>query len=196
IHRITAARVFQVGFDEVTDDMRSAAKAVNFGIVYGISAYSLSEDIGVSVREAESFINGYFARYPSVKAFMDEAVAAAKAKGYSETLWGRRRPLPELASGNFTTRSFGERAAMNMPVQGSAADIIKIAMVKVYKRLQQEGLRSRLILQVHDELLIEAHKDELEIVKGILMDEMQNAVDIGVAMAIDIGVGKNWYESK
>ena len=196
IHRITAARVFQVDFDEVTDDMRSAAKAVNFGIVYGISSFALAEDIGVSVKEAESFIKGYFARYPAVKGFMDDAIADAREKGHSQTLWGRRRPLPELASSNFQTRSFGERAAMNMPVQGSAADIIKIAMIKVHTRLKSEGLKSRLILQIHDELLIEVALDEVEVVKKILHDEMQNAVKMSVPLTIDINIGGNWYETK
>jgi DNA polymerase-1 len=196
IHRITAARVFQVDFEDVTDSMRDAAKAVNFGIVYGISAFALAEDISVSVREAESFIKGYFARYPAVKSYMDSAVADAKAKGYSETLWGRRRPLPELAHSNFATRSFGERAAMNMPVQGSAADIIKIAMVKVHNRLRAEGLQSRLILQIHDELLIEAAEGEIDAVKAILRDEMQNAVKMSVPLTIDINIGANWYEAK
>ena len=196
IHRITAARVFQVDFDEVTDDMRSAAKAVNFGIVYGISAFALAEDIKVSVKEAESFIKGYFARYPAVKKFMDAAVADAKAVGYSKTLWGRRRALPELFSSNFMTRSFGERAAMNMPVQGSAADIIKIAMVKVYNRLKAEGLKSRLILQIHDELLIEAAEGETHAVRAILMDEMENAVTMNVPLSIDINIGGTWYDAK
>ncbi|MDR2166279.1 MAG: DNA polymerase I [Clostridiales bacterium] len=196
IHRITAARVFQVDFDEVTDSMRSAAKAVNFGIVYGISAFALAEDINVSVREAESFIKGYFARYPAVSAYMERAVADAKVKGYSETLWGRRRPLPELSHSNFQTRAFGERAAMNMPVQGSAADIIKIAMVKVYNRLRAEGLQSRLILQIHDELLIEAAEGEIEAVRAILLDEMQNAVQMSVPLDIDINIGANWYDAK
>jgi len=196
IHKITAARVFQIDFDKVTDEMRSAAKAVNFGIVYGISAFALAQDIGVGLREAESFIKGYFARYPAVKGFMDKSVEIAHQRGYSETLWGRRRVIPELASSNFMTRSFGERAAMNMPVQGSAADIIKIAMVKVYNRLKAEGLKSRLILQIHDELLIETAKDEQEAVKNILQDEMQNAVQMSVPLEIDINFGVNWYEAK
>ena len=196
IHRITAARVFHVPFDEVTDEMRRMSKAVNFGIVYGISAYSLSEDIKVSVREAEGFIDNYFARYPDVKQYIDAAVASAKAKGYAETIFGRRRNIPELAQANFNTRSFGERAAMNMPVQGAAADIIKIAMIKVYKRLHDEGLGSRLILQVHDELLIEAKIGEEERVKAILKDEMERAVDLSVPMSIDINTGKSWYDAK
>ncbi|MCL2575537.1 MAG: DNA polymerase I [Defluviitaleaceae bacterium] len=196
IHRITAARVFHVDFDDVTDQMRSYAKAVNFGIVYGISAFSLAEDINVSVKEADGFIQNYFARYPAVKAFMGRAVAQAKHMGYAETLWGRRRELPELKHTNFNMRNFGERAAMNMPVQGSAADIIKIAMIKVYNRLRDEGLKSRLILQIHDELLIEAAVDEVDVVKQILMEEMQNTVEMDVPLTIDINVGVNWFDAK
>ena len=196
IHRITAARVFHVPFDEVTDEMRRISKAVNFGIVYGISAFSLADDIKVSVKEAESFINNYFDRYPDVKRYIDTAVASAKQKGYAETIFGRRRHIPELAQANFNTRSFGERAAMNMPVQGAAADIIKIAMIKVHNRLRTEGLESRLILQVHDELLIEAREGEEERVKAILRDEMENAVSLSVPMSIDINVGKSWYDAK
>jgi DNA polymerase-1 len=196
IHRITAARVFHMPFEDVTEDMRRIAKAVNFGIVYGISAFSLAEDIKVSVREAEGFIHNYFARYPDVKRYIDNAVAAAKQKGYAETIFGRRRHIPELVQANYNTRSFGERAAMNMPVQGAAADIIKIAMIKVHGRLRDEGLESRLILQVHDELLIEAKIGEEEAVKRILLDEMENAVNLTVPLSIDINIGKSWYDAK
>ena len=196
IHLITAARVFHVPFDEVTDEMRRISKAVNFGIVYGISAFSLAEDIKVSVREAEGFINNYFDRYPDVKRYIDTAVATAKQRGYAETIFGRRRYIPELAQANFNTRSFGERAAMNMPVQGAAADIIKIAMIKVHNRLRDEGLESRLILQVHDELLIEAKIGEEDKVKEILKDEMENAVNLSVPMSIDVNIGKSWYDAK
>ncbi|MCL2574396.1 MAG: DNA polymerase I [Defluviitaleaceae bacterium] len=196
VHRITAARVFHVPFDDVTDEMRRIAKAVNFGIVYGISAFSLADDIKVSVREADGFIENYFVRYPDVKRYIDTAVADAKQKGYAETIFGRRRNIPELAQANFNTRSFGERAAMNMPVQGTAADIIKIAMIKVHNRLVKEELESRLILQVHDELLIEAKPDEVDKVKDILMDEMENAVSLSVPLSIDISTGKSWYDAK
>ncbi|MCL2376073.1 MAG: DNA polymerase I [Defluviitaleaceae bacterium] len=196
IHRITAARVFHVSFDEVTDEMRRIAKAVNFGIVYGISAFSLAEDIKVSVQDADGFIQSYFAMYPDVKRYMDAAVATAKQKGYAETIFGRRRHIPELFQANFNTRNFGERAAMNMPVQGAAADIIKIAMIKVHKRLGAEGLESRLILQVHDELLIEAKVGEEDKVKEILMDEMENAVSLSVPLSIDVNIGKSWYDAK
>lgn len=196
IHKITAARAFEIPLEDVDDKTRSYAKAINFGIVYGISAFSLAEDIGVSVKEAESFIENYFQRYPKVKKFMDYAVRRAKLEGYAETLWGRRRFIPELSSGNFITRNFGQRVAMNMPVQGSAADIIKIAMVKVHNRLKVENLKSRLILQVHDELLIEAAEDEVDAVTTILKDEMEGAVTLSVALSIDINIGRNWYESK
>jgi len=196
IHRITASRVFHVPFDEVTDEQRRIAKAVNFGIVYGISAFSLADDIKVSNKEAESFIDGYFGRYPSVKKYMDITVTEAKRVGYAKTIFGRRRLIPELSHKAFTTRSFGERAAMNMPVQGTAADIIKIAMIKVWERLAKEGLESRLVLQVHDELLIEAKEGEEEQVKAILKDEMENAVSLSVPLAIDVSEGKSWYDAK
>ena len=196
IHRITAAQVFGVDFEGVTDDMRRIAKAVNFGIVYGISAFSLADDIKVSVKEAEGFISRYFARYPQVKTYLDFAIESARQAGFAQTIFGRRRGLPELSHANFTTRSFGERAAMNMPVQGSAADIIKIAMIKVSNRLKSEKLESRLILQVHDELLIEAKLGEEEQVKAILRDEMENAVSISVPLVIDINIGGNWYDAK
>ncbi|MCL2353140.1 MAG: DNA polymerase I [Defluviitaleaceae bacterium] len=196
IHRITASRVFDVDLDEVTDHMRYMAKAVNFGIVYGISSFSLAEDISVSVPEAEAFIQSYLARYGSVKSFMDKAKREARLKGYAETIYGRKRAIPELASSNFVTRNFGERAAMNMPVQGSAADIIKIAMIKLDARLKGENMASRLILQIHDELLLEVPESEIEQVSAILKEEMENAVDLSVKMTADISVGKNWYETK
>lgn len=196
IHKITASQVFNVPFDEVTPQQRSYAKAVNFGIVYGIGAFSLSEDIHVSVKEAGAYIEAYFSKYNKVKQYLDGTIAQAKKDGYSSTIFNRRRNIPEINSGNFNIRSFGERVAMNMPVQGSAADIIKIAMVKVYNRFSNEGLRSKLILQVHDELLIEAHVDEVETVKSILIDEMENAVKLSVPLDIDVNIGKNWLEAK
>ena len=196
IHRLTASQVLHIPFDDVTSEQRGRAKAVNFGIVYGIGAYSLSLDLGISMREAADYIESYFEKYPNVKRYLDNAVESAKTKGYAETVFARRRNVPELFSGDFNTRAFGERVAMNMPVQGTAADIIKIAMVKVHARLQQENLRSRLVLQVHDELLIEAHKDELDAVRQILLDEMENAVSLDVPMRIDIHTGKTWLEAK
>lgn len=195
IHRITASQVFHIPFDEVTPLQRRNAKAVNFGIVYGISSFGLSEDLSISRKEAAEYIEQYFATYPGVKKFLDSLVKRAKEKGYVTTMFGRRRPIPELKSSNFMQRSFGERAAMNSPIQGTAADIIKIAMIKVAKRLREENLRSRLILQVHDELLIEAHIDEIEQVKNILIEEMHGAASLSVPLDIDMNTGANWYEA-
>ena len=195
IHRLTASQVFHIPFDEVTPLQRRNAKAVNFGIVYGISAFGLSEDLHISVKEAGAYIDKYFQTYPKVKAFLDDAVKAAKENGYVLTLFRRRRPVPELSSGNFMQRSFGERVAMNSPIQGTAADIIKIAMIHVNERLKAENRRSRLILQVHDELLVETEISEVEQVKQILQEEMVNAVHMSVAMEVDMNVGKNWYEA-
>ncbi len=196
IHRMTASQVFHVPFAEVTDLQRRNAKAVNFGIVYGISSFGLSQDLSISRKEAAEYIERYFETYPKIKAYLDKLVADAKEKGYSLTMFGRRRPLPELASGNFMQRSFGERVAMNAPIQGSAADIIKIAMIRVHDRLAAEGLLSKLILQVHDELLIEARKEEVEQVKQILAEEMRGAAKLSVELEIDMHTGANWYEAK
>jgi len=196
IHRLTASQVFGVPFDEVSASQRSSAKAVNFGIVYGISAFSLSGDLKISIKEAENYINGYFKKYPNIKLYMDNTVLNAKTTGSTKTLYNRIRNIPEIKSSNYIQRSFGERVAMNMPIQGTAADIIKIAMVKVYKKLKNENLKSKLILQVHDELLIEAHKEEKEIVKKILKEEMENAVNLKVPLEVDIHEGKDWYEAK
>lgn len=196
IHRLTASQVFGVPFDEVTPLQRSNAKAVNFGIIYGIGSYSLSQDIGITKKEADKYIEGYFAKYPKVKEFVDKCVSDAKEKGYAETIFHRRRYIPELSSGNFMQRSFGERVAMNMPVQGTAADIIKIAMVRVWQRLKDEGLKSRLVLQVHDELLIEAYKDEQSQVEKILKEEMEKAVELSVPLTADVHSGNSWYEVK
>jgi len=196
VHRITAAQVFHIAPEQVTNEMRSYAKAVNFGIVYGISAFGLADDIKVSVKEAQDYINGYFARYPKVKEYLDKSVADTKERGYAETLFGRRRAFTGITSSNFNQRANSERAAMNMPVQGSAADIIKIAMAKVHRRLANEGLKSRLILQVHDELLLEAVPAEIDSVKQILQEEMAQAVQLDVPLVIDIATGESWYESK
>ena len=196
IHRITASQVFHVPFDEVTDLQRRNAKAVNFGIVYGISSFGLSQGLSITRKEAEGYINRYFETYPGIKAFLDGAVAEAKEKGYVTTLFGRRRPVPELKSSNFMQRSFGERVAMNSPIQGTAADIIKFAMLGVDRRLRRENLRSRLILQVHDELLIETAVEEEERVRQILTEEMMHAADLAVELVIDLHTGKNWYEAK
>jgi DNA polymerase-1 len=196
IHRITASQVFHTPLNEVTSAQRSNAKAVNFGIVYGISSFGLGQDLNISRKEAESYINKYFETYPSVKIFLDELVLDGKKDGYVTTLFGRRRPIPELSSSNFMQRSFGERIAMNSPIQGTAADIIKIAMIHVNDALKSLNMKSRLILQIHDELLIEAHMDEVDKVKEILKEEMQHAADLMVPLEIDVNTGTNWYESK
>lgn len=196
IHKLTASQVFNVSFDDVTSKQRSDAKAVNFGIIYGIGAFSLSKDLGITKKKAEEYINGYFAKYPNIKVYMDSTVKAASENGYVTTIFGRRRPVPEINSGNFNQRAFGERVAMNMPVQGSAADIIKIAMVNVYKRLKNEGLKSKLILQVHDELLIETPENELDRVTEIIKYEMEHAAELRVPLDVDVHYGRNWYESK
>lgn len=196
IHRITASQVFHTPFEEVTSLQRRNAKAVNFGIVYGISSFGLSRDLSISKKEAAQYIEDYFHTYPGIKAFLDESVKNAKDKGYAVTLFGRRRPVPELSSSNFMQRSFGERVAMNSPIQGTAADIMKIAMIGVERRLLEEGLKSRLVLQVHDELLVEAWKPELDTVKGILKEEMEQAAKLSVPLEIDMHTGINWYEAK
>lgn len=196
IHRLTASQVFNTPFEEVTDLQRCNAKAVNFGIVYGISAFSLSEDLKVSRKEAQEYIDKYFATYPRIKMFLDQAVSGAKEQGYVETIFGRRRPVPEISSSNFMQRSFGERVAMNAPIQGAAADIMKIAMNNVSKELLSRKLKSRLVLQVHDELMIETHMDEIEEVKSILQDGMESAAKLSVKLEIDMHQGANWYEAK
>ena len=196
IHARTAAEVYGVPMEEVTRDMRSSAKAVNFGLVYGISEFGLARNIGVSRREAAGFIARYFERYPGVKKFMDEAVKKGYDKGYAETMMGRRRQLPELKSGNANVRSFGERAAMNTPVQGTAADIIKLAMVRVHEALKKEGLRARLILQVHDELLIEAPAEEKEKVAALLQKCMEEVFTLKVPLVAEVKTGESWFETK
>lgn len=196
IHRITASQVFHIPFDKVSDLQRRNAKAVNFGIVYGISSFGLGEDLGITRQEAAEYIKQYFSTYPGIKEFLDKMVEDAKTTGYATTLFGRRRPVPELSSSNFMQRSFGERVAMNSPIQGTAADIIKIAMIRVHDRLAQEGLASRLILQVHDELLVETAEAEQEKVAAILSEEMQHAADLSVALEVDMHSGHNWYEAK
>ena len=195
IHRLTASQVFHIPFDEVTDLQRRNAKAVNFGIVYGISSFGLSQDLSISRKEAQEYIQKYFETYPKIKEFLDFCVTEAREKGYARTMFGRRRPMPELKSSNFMQRSFGERVAMNAPIQGTAADIIKIAMIRVHQRLKAEGLKSRLLLQVHDELLIEAYTEELDAVEQILSEEMEGAAELSVPLEIDMKQGENWYEA-
>lgn len=196
IHAITASQVFNLPLELVTPLMRSRAKAVNFGIVYGIGAFSLAKDIGVTRKEADSYIKGYLGHYDGVRRYMDSIIALAKEKGYSETLFGRRRYLPELTASNAVTRAFGERVARNMPIQGTAADIIKIAMVRVERRLREEGLAARLILQVHDELIVEAPVKEAEKALKIVVEEMEQACQMKVKLLADGHIGKTWYDAK
>lgn len=196
IHRSTASKVFHVPFDEVTDLQRRNAKAVNFGIIYGISSYGLSQDLSISMGEAKQYIKDYFEEFPGVKQFMDNSVETAKETGGTRTLFGRIRPIPELKSSNFMQRSFGERVAMNAPLQGTAADIMKIAMINIFNRLAQEGLESKLLIQVHDEVLIETKESEKEEVLKIISEEMRDAADLAVELEIDAHFGKNWYEAK
>ena len=195
IHTTTASQVFHVPFDQVTALQRRNAKAVNFGIVYGISAFGLSQDLQISRKEASEYIEGYFATYPGIKSFLDRMVAEAKETGVARTMAGRLRPMPELQSGNFMQRSFGERVAMNAPIQGTAADIIKAAMVRVSCRLKKENKRARLVLQVHDELLIEAPQDEVEEVSALLAEEMQAAAELVIPLEVDLHTGSNWLEA-
>lgn len=196
IHRITASQVFHTPLDEVTPEQRSNAKAVNFGIVYGISSFGLGQGLNISKKEAQKYIDKYFETYPQVKNYLDGLVVFAKDKGYAKTIFGRRRPIPELDSSNFMQRAFGERIAMNSPIQGTAADIIKIAMVRVDNRLIDEGLRSRLLLQIHDELLVETYTDEIEQVKRIMEEEMKNAAKLSVELSVEVMQGNDWYETK
>ena len=195
IHALTASQVFHVPIEQVTKTMRSNAKAVNFGIIYGISSFGLSQDLSITRKEAQEYMESYFKSYPSIKALLDHLVNDAKDKGYSETIMGRRRPIPELKSSNFMQRAFGERVAMNAPMQGTAADIIKVAMIDD-RELKKRGLKSRLILQVHDELLIEAWLPEKEEVLAILKDKMMGAADMAVPLEISVSEGNNWYEAK
>lgn len=196
IHRITASQVFGVGEDQVTPEMRRSAKAVNFGIIYGISDYGLSEQLKISPKKAGEYIAKYFDAYPHVKEYMNSNVEFARKNGYVSTLLGRKRYIPEINSSNFNLRSFGERAAMNMPLQGTAADVIKIAMIKVANRIKKEGLRSRLILQVHDELIVDTAEDEVEEVKNILVEEMQSAVTLSVPLTVETECGTRWFDAK
>ena len=195
VHAMTASQVFNVPLEEVTKQMRSEAKAVNFGIVYGISDFGLATNIGIGRKKAKEYIEKYFEKYPKIKEYMDNAVEHCKEKGYVETLWGRRRYVPEIKSNNYNVRQFGERVAMNAPIQGTAADIIKIAMVNIEKELEERKLKSKLILQVHDELVIEAPEDEIEISKELLVRNMQNVIKMKVPLKAEAGIGKTWYEA-
>ena len=196
IHKQVASKVFNVSMEEVTKQMRTNAKAVNFGIVYGISDFGLAEQLGIQKKEAKQYIQQYLEKYNGIKTFMENIIEEAKEKGYVETLFKRRRYVPELASSNYLVRQFGSRVAMNTPIQGTAADIIKIAMVHVYQSLKENNLKSKLVLQVHDELLIETYEDEEEKVKNILKSCMENAIKLKVPLNAEIEKGKNWYEAK
>jgi DNA polymerase-1 len=195
IHTATAAQVFDVPLAEVTKQQRTAAKAVNFGIVYGISDFSLAQDIKTTRAEAKSYIDAYLTHYGGVREYMERVIEQAKSDGYVTSLLGRRRYLPELKSSNFNTRSFGERVARNMPIQGSAADIIKVAMVRVAARFKAEGLRSRLILQVHDELIVESPESEAPLAAEILATEMQNSAELRVPLVVDVHTASNWFDA-
>lgn len=196
IHTKTAMDVFHVSKEEVTSNMRRQAKAVNFGIVYGISDYGLSQNLGITRKEAASFIERYFKSYPGVKNYMEEIVQDAKQKGYVTTLLNRRRYIPEITSRNFNIRSFAERTAMNTPIQGSAADIIKKAMIEMAARLKKENVKARLLIQVHDELIFEAPKEELEILERIVPEVMENALDLEVPLKVDYSYGATWFDAK
>ncbi|HAG68865.1 MAG TPA: DNA polymerase I [Lachnospiraceae bacterium] len=196
IHRMTASKIFNTPFSEVTALQRRNAKAVNFGIIYGISSFGLAQDTGLSNKEAQEFIDSYFLLFPKIKEFLDGLVSSARSKGYAETLFGRRRPVPELKESNFMRRQFGERVAMNAPIQGTAADIMKIAMIRVARRLKSGGYKSRLILQIHDELLIEALAGEKEEVAGLLVEEMENAASLDVRLVAELNEGSTWYDAK
>ena len=195
IHTVTASQVFNTPIDEVTPLQRSRAKAVNFGIVYGISPWSLAQDIGVTQGEAKAYMDAYLNKYDGVREYMKSIVEKAKQDGYVTTIYSRRRDLPELKSSNFNTRSFGERVALNMPIQGTAADIIKLAMVNVYNRLKAEGLKARLILQVHDELICECPESEAQTVADILREEMSGAAKLSVPLTVDAKIGHSWAEA-
>lgn len=196
IHAMTASQVFHVPIEEVTASMRRSSKAVNFGIVYGISGYSLSNDIGVSVKTATEYINKYLSVYHGVREYMSRIKEQAKQDGFVQTAYGRKRWLPELKSKNTNIRKLGERMALNTPIQGTAADIIKIAMLRVYRRLQKEHMQSRMVLQVHDELILEAPEQEVEQAKRILKEEMEAACQLSVPLTVDVACGHDWYAAK
>jgi DNA polymerase-1 len=195
VHTRTASEIFGLSPDEITPEMRRKAKAVNFGIIYGISAFGLAQDIGVSNAEAKRYIDNYFARYPGVRAFIDKTIEDAKTNGYVTTLLGRRRFIPELSSSAAPVRNFGERMAINTPIQGTAADLIKLAMIRIHERLAKEKLRSKMILQVHDELVFEVPDDEIDVMKKLVKEEMEGAIVLSVPVRVDMGVGKNWDEA-
>ena len=194
IHRKTAAAVFGVHEDAVNEEMRKRAKAVNFGIVYGISGFSLAKDIGTTAAEATKYIKSYLMNYPSIDAYLESVVAQAKEDGYTSTIMGRRRYIPELNAANGNLRAFGKRIAMNAPIQGTAADVMKLAMIRVYERLRRDEPDARLVMQVHDELIVEAPDERVDSVKKILREEMEGAVSLSVPLTVDVTSGKNWLE--
>ena len=196
IHRQVASKVFDVPMEEVTKEQRSAAKAVNFGIVYGISDFGLAEQLGIGRKKAKQYIEQYKEKYMGIKNFMDNIVEEAKERGYVETLFHRRREIPELSSNNYMVRQFGARVAMNTPIQGTAADIMKIAMIKLFDRIEKEKLSAKLILQVHDELIVECKKEESEQVKQVLKESMENATKLSIPLKVEISEANNWYEAK
>ena len=196
IHTMTASQVFNIPAEMVTPELRKRAKAVNFGIVYGIGDFSLAKDLHITKKEAKNYIDSYFATYPDVHAYIQRLIDSAKEKGYAETMFGRRRYIPELQSKNFNIRAFGERVSMNSPIQGSAADIIKIAMIRVQKALDEAKIDAKLILQVHDELIIEAHSSCADIAREILQKEMESAVKLLAPLSAETGVGKTWLDAK
>ena len=196
IHKQAASKVLNIQVDEVTKEQRASAKAVNFGIVYGISDFGLAGQLGISRKEAKVYIDQYLEKYSGIKKFMDTIVEDAKEKGYVETLFSRKRQIPELKSSNYMVRQFGARAAMNTPIQGTAADIMKIAMIQVFKRLEEAGLKSKLVLQVHDELIIDTCIEEKEKVKEILKTSMEGAIKLSIPLKAELGEAKNWYEAK
>ena len=196
IHRKTAAAVFGVPEEYVNDEMRKRAKAVNFGIVYGISGFSLSKDIGTTVSEATKYIKNYLMNYPSIDRYLDEVVKDAEKDGYTTTIMGRKRYIPELKSSKAPLRAFGKRVAMNAPIQGSAADIMKVAMINVDKALSDSGLDARIVMQVHDELIIEVKDSEVERCKAILKEQMERAIELSIPLTVDVSSGKNWLEQE
>ncbi len=196
IHKQAASKVFKTPIDQVTKEQRSDAKAVNFGIVYGISDFGLAEQLGILRKKAKEYITEYLEQYAGIKTFMEEITKKATEDGYVETLFHRRRYIPELKSSNYMVRQFGSRAAMNTPIQGTAADIMKIAMIKVHQELQKRGLQAKIVLQVHDEMMIEAPENEKEQIKDILKQSMESAIDLKVPLIADIGEAKNWYDCK
>ncbi|PIY33770.1 MAG: DNA polymerase I, partial [Bacteroidetes bacterium CG_4_10_14_3_um_filter_42_6] len=195
IHTATASRVYNMPLGEVTRDMRRNAKTVNFGIIYGISAFGLSERLGIPRREAANIISSYFEKYPGVKKYMDNTIALAKANGYVETIMGRRRYLNDINSGNATVRGFAERNAINAPIQGSSADMIKIAMISIYNEMVEKNLKTKMILQVHDELVFDVHRDEVEVMKILIENNMKQAMKLNVPVEVDINIGENWLEA-